>query len=77
MKIRNPRQVINRGLFDFANSGFSAVISVVIFSVYFMSAIVGGITGQGDLWWGRANSLSMTHVNGGVPNIKQTADFIS
>lgn len=56
------RQIISWCLFDFANSSYSAVISAVVFPVYFVSVIAGGTTGQGDLWWGRAISLSMAFV---------------
>ena len=46
-------------LFDFANSAYSAVIVVAVFSVYYMSHIVGNEHGLGDLWWGRAISASL------------------
>jgi len=46
-------------LFDFANSAYSAVIVVAVFSVYFISHIVGNEHGLGDLWWGRAMSASL------------------
>ncbi|HEV8511430.1 MAG TPA: MFS transporter [Gemmatimonadales bacterium] len=46
-------------LFDFANSAYSAVIVVTVFSVYYVSHIVGNERGLGDLWWGRAISASL------------------
>jgi UMF1 family MFS transporter len=46
-------------LFDFANSAYSAVIVVTVFSVYYVSYIVGNERGLGDLWWGRAISASL------------------
>jgi len=46
-------------LFDFANSAYSAVIVVTVFSVYYVSYIVGNEHGLGDLWWGRAISMSL------------------
>jgi UMF1 family MFS transporter len=46
-------------LFDFANSAYSAVIVVAVFSVYYISHIVGNEHGLGDLWWGRAMSASL------------------
>jgi MFS-type transporter involved in bile tolerance (Atg22 family) len=46
-------------LFDFANSAYSAVIVVTVFSVYYVTHIVGNAQGLGDLWWGRAISASL------------------
>lgn len=46
-------------LFDFANSAYSAVIVVSVFSVYYVTHIVGNAHGLGDLWWGRAISTSL------------------
>ena len=46
-------------LFDFANSAYSAVIVVSVFSVYYVTHIVGNEHGLGDLWWGRAISTSL------------------
>jgi UMF1 family MFS transporter len=46
-------------LFDFANSAYSAVIVVSVFSVYYVTHIVGNERGVGDLWWGRAISMSL------------------
>jgi UMF1 family MFS transporter len=53
------KQILSWCLFDFANSSYSAVIAAVIFPVYYTTAIVGNSSGAGDLWWGRAISLSM------------------
>lgn len=55
----NRKEIISWCLFDFANSSYSAVIAAVIFPVYFATRIVGNEAGLGDLWWGRAVSLSM------------------
>ena len=55
----NKKQVMSWCLFDFANSSYSAVIAAVIFPVYYANIIVGNDHGQGDLWWGRAISISM------------------
>jgi len=49
-------------LFDFANSAYSAVIVVAVFSVYYATHIVGNEHGLGDLWWGRAISASLVLV---------------
>ena len=60
--MKNPKQILSWCFFDFANSSYSAVISAVVFPVYYVSAIVGNETGMGDLWWGRAISASMAFV---------------
>ncbi len=63
-------------LFDFANSSYSAVIASVVFPVYYAIHIVGNVHGEGDLWWGRAISLSMGIVAlsspflGGIADVK-------
>lgn len=75
MKIQNPWQVVSWCLFDFANSSYSAVISAVIFPVYFVSAIAGNAAGQGDLWWGRAISVSMAFVAITSPFLGGIADY--
>lgn len=62
-------------LYDFANSSYSAVISAVIFPVYYTSYIVGNGAGLGDLWWGRAISLSMLAVALSSPLLGGIADF--
>jgi UMF1 family MFS transporter len=46
-------------LYDFANSIYAAVIVATIWQIYFLEAVVGNSVGAGDLWWGRAISLSM------------------
>jgi len=46
-------------LYDFANSAYSAVIVVAVFGVYYATHIVGNEHGLGDLWWGRAISMSL------------------
>jgi UMF1 family MFS transporter len=75
MSIRNPKQIISWCLFDFANSSYSAVIAAVVFPVYYVSAIVGNQTGQGDLWWGRAISASMAFVALTSPFLGGIADY--
>ena len=60
--MKNPKQILSWCFFDFANSSYSAVISAVVFPVYYVSAIVGNEAGMGDLWWGRAISASMAFV---------------
>ena len=56
------RRIIAWCLFDFANSAYSAVIVATVFSIYYVSQIVGNERGLGDLWWGRAISLSLLGV---------------
>ena len=69
------RQIISWCLFDFGNSSYSAVISAVVFPVYFVSAIAGGTAGQGDLLWGRAISVSMAFVAITSPFLGGIADY--
>ncbi|MFN3740937.1 MAG: MFS transporter [Thermodesulfovibrionales bacterium] len=73
--IKNYKQIISWCLFDFANSSYSAVIASVIFPVYFTSYIAGNEHGLGDLWWGRAISLSMVIVVLTSPFLGGIADF--
>jgi len=71
----NKKQVLSWCMFDFANSSYSAVIAAVIFQVYYINVIVGNSTGQGDLWWGRAISLSMFLVALTSPFLGGLADY--
>jgi UMF1 family MFS transporter len=73
--MKNARQVVSWCFFDFANSSYSAVIAAVIFPVYYVSRIVGNEAGQGDLWWGRAISLSMAFVALTAPFLGGIADY--
>jgi UMF1 family MFS transporter len=73
--IMNKKHVISWCLFDFANSSYSAVISSVIFPVYFTNVIVGNSAGEGDLWWGRAISLSMLFIALSSPFLGGIADY--
>lgn len=73
--LKNLRQIISWCLFDFANSSYSAVIASVIFPVYFTTYIAGNEHGLGDLWWGRAISLSMIVVVLTSPLLGGIADF--
>ena len=68
------KKIIAWTLFDFANSSYSAVIAAVIFPVYYATVIVGNTAGLGDLWWGRAISLSMFLVAVGSPILGGIAD---
>ena len=71
----NRKQVASWCLFDFANSSYSAVIAAVVFQVYYINVIVGNGAGRGDLWWGRAISLSMLVVSLTSPFLGGIADY--
>ena len=71
----NKKHIISWTLFDFANSGYSAVIAAVVFPVYYANTIVGNETGLGDLWWGRAISISMAIVALSSPFLGGIADY--
>ena len=71
----NKKQIISWCLFDFANSSYSAVIAAVVFQVYYINVIVGNAAGAGDLWWGRAISLSMLIVSLSSPILGGIADY--
>lgn len=62
-------------LFDFANSIFYAVIPATVWSAYYANRIVGNATGLGDLWWGRAVSLTMLVVAFTSPVMGAVADY--
>jgi UMF1 family MFS transporter len=71
----NKKQIISWCLFDFANSSYSAVIAAVVFQVYYINVVVGNADGRGDLWWGRAISLSMLFVSLSSPFLGGIADY--
>jgi UMF1 family MFS transporter len=71
----NKKHIVSWTLFDFANSSYSAVIAAVVFPVYYATAIVGNETGFGDLWWGRAVSISMAIVALSSPFLGGIADY--
>jgi len=75
VSFKNRREILSWCMFDFANSSYSAVIASVIFPVYYVTRVVGNETGLGDLWWGRAVSLSMALVAVTSPFIGGIADF--
>jgi UMF1 family MFS transporter len=70
----NKKHIISWTLFDFANSSYSAVIAAVVFPVYYVNVIVGNEAGLGDLWWGRAISVSMAVVAVSSPFLGGLAD---
>lgn len=69
------RRILSWCLFDFANSSYSAVIAAVIFPVYYTSYIVGNEAGAGDVWWGRAISVSMAFVALTSPLLGGISDY--
>jgi UMF1 family MFS transporter len=71
----DKKQVLSWCFFDFANSSYSAVIASVIFPVYYTGVIVGNGSGEGDLWWGRAISLSMLFIALSSPFLGGLADY--
>lgn len=56
------RQITAWCLYDFANSGYSAVIMTAIFAPYYTRVIVGNEIGMGDVWWARVSAVSMVFV---------------
>ena len=71
----NRKAVAGWCLYDFANSIYAAVVPATIWSVYYANRIVGNEAGQGDLWWGRAVSLSMLLVAFTSPLMGALGDF--
>jgi UMF1 family MFS transporter len=71
----DKKQILSWCVFDFANSSYSAVIAAVIFPVYYAGVIVGNSAGEGDLWWGRAISLSMLFIALSSPFLGGIADY--
>jgi len=71
----DKNKILSWCIFDFANSSYSAVIASVIFPVYYATRIVGDSSGLGDLWWGRAVSLSMLVVALSSPLLGGIADY--
>lgn len=56
------RTVVAWTLYDFADSGFSAIIQATIFPAYYANLVVGNAEGLGDFWWGLIVSVSMVVV---------------
>jgi len=70
--VRKKKEIISWCLFDFANSSYSAVIAAVVFPVYYTQHIA---IADGDLWWGRAISLSMAVIAITSPFLGGVADI--
>lgn len=71
----DKKSILSWCLFDFANSSYSAVIAAVVFPVYYANVVVGNTNGNGDLWWGRAISLSMAIIAVSSPFLGGIADY--
>jgi UMF1 family MFS transporter len=70
-----PRRVIVAWtVYDFANSGFAAIVTATVFPVYYADLVVGNAQGRGDLWWGAATSLTMVVVALSSPVLGGIAD---
>lgn len=69
------KKILSWCFFDFANSSYSAVIAAVIFPVYYTSFIVGNDANLGDVWWGRAISVSMAFVAISSPVLGGISDY--
>ncbi|MDP2683145.1 MAG: MFS transporter [Deltaproteobacteria bacterium] len=72
----DKKSILSWCLFDFANSSYSAVIAAVVFPVYYANIVVGNENGNGDLWWGRAISLSMAVIAISSPFLGGIADYV-
>ena len=70
----NRKQVAAWAMFDFANSVYPAVITSVVFQLYFIQVVVGNEASEGDLWWTRAVSLSALIVALSAPVLGAIAD---
>ena len=70
----NKKQVGAWALFDFANSVYPAVMTTAVFPVFFILTVVGSEGGNGELWWGRAVSISALIVAISSPLLGAIAD---
>jgi UMF1 family MFS transporter len=68
------KQVGAWALYDFANSVYPAVMTTAVFPIFYGSTIVGNEGGLGDLWWGRAVSVSALIVALSAPLLGAIAD---
>jgi UMF1 family MFS transporter len=72
--VLNKRTILSWCLYDFANS-FYIVLPSVVWQIYYQNVIVGNAEGQGDLWWGRSISASMLLVAVTSPMMGAIADY--
>ncbi len=61
-------------LYDFANSGFSAIVQATIYPAYYAGVVVGNADGRGDFWWGLTVSVAMALVALTSPVLGGVAD---
>ena len=73
-EVTRRRQVRSWVLFDFANSIYPAVMTTAVFPIYYVSTVVAGEGGEGELWWGSAVSLSALVVAFSAPLLGGIAD---
>jgi UMF1 family MFS transporter len=69
------RNIVGWMFYDFANSSFTTIIVTVVYSAYFINAVVGGNNGYGEQLWGRAVGISMTLVALTGPILGAVADY--
>jgi UMF1 family MFS transporter len=70
----DKKQVGAWALFDFANSAYPAVMTTAVFPLFYRGVIVGDEAGLGELWWGRAVSVSALVVAMSAPLLGAIAD---
>lgn len=70
----NKQHVRAWALFDFANSVYPAVMTTAVFPVFYVTFVVGEEGGVGELWWGRAVSVSALVVAACSPLLGAIAD---
>lgn len=70
----DKRTVRSWVLYDFANSIYPAVVTTAVFPLFYVNFIVADDGGLGDLWWGRAVSLSALVVACTSPLLGAIAD---
>ena len=70
----NRRTVWAWALFDFANSVYPAVVTTAVFPIFYKNFVIGEEGGVGELWWGRAVSLSALLVAVTAPMLGSIAD---
>ncbi len=68
------KNVLGWMLYDFANSAFTTIIVTVVYSRYFVDAVVGN-SDVGSALWGRAIAISMFFVAISAPIFGAIADY--
>lgn len=70
----NKKTVGSWALFDFANSVYPAVMTTAVFPLFYVDVVVASDSGAGELWYGRALSLSALIVAMSSPLLGAIAD---